>query len=297
MSIEYLKINVYNLLDKTLNSQFDRKQKRPYFCITGLTYKGQSISVMVPYQANINKFFQKEPEYIVQTPLTLHTKPGNIAGWHIIKIIPSYRTLVYTSRASGDVIEAEKIAKQQYSKMQTSAQKLLNFYECGKYPFGSNEFDKALQEMDKIFQKQQSPRSVPHQPSHISMPTIFDVVVLDSSQTQQEKGVVMQVDEKTQAIAVCLAETLTNPKKKKLLIKNGKLRLAPLSKALSLKSYELDKSIIYDFDKLKRPINEGETQELSKILTKYIKRNDRILRIAKPFALNKEKDREQELNE
>lgn len=316
MALKYLQNGTYNLLYQKLNREFLRKPTRPYFELNGLNFKGIPISVAVPFRGNIHSSLQEStPQYIFQTPPTAHTDiaNGKIAGWHILKMIPFDKQHFYTTQASApDLIAAENIAIQNYAKMQSAAQDFLNCIERGEPVFGAVQFERALSQMNNLKQfwnqKQTSSfqiASVPAQKSSSPAPTIpignisndINVASVALPQTQQTEidAKLPEVDEKTQAVADCLAETLTNPKKKKLLIKKGKFRLAPVQKALAIKSYDIDPSITSDFSKQVKPsVDAGDTCELGKLLTRYIRHNPNTRPPQKQFEITKEKCLEQE---
>ena len=132
----------------SLDNEFEKDAKRLYYIIRLLEYKGEKITVAIPLRSNINRNFQKNTdEYIATLPSPkTQTQKGNIAGWHILKMIPiSFEQAITIKKFSTDIQVAHNIASvYKNDEMIKKAKLMLGRFENGEKPFGAINFDGAL---------------------------------------------------------------------------------------------------------------------------------------------------------
>lgn len=138
--------------------EFERNINRPYYVIKNIEYKGKNISVAIPLRSNINKKFQSKPNEYIATIPTSHTLSGkgNIAGWHFTKAIPvSFDVLISSVPNDVNLNMALDIADN-YKKEEfiNKTKQLVSTLSEGNNVFGSVNFDKALENLDKIISEQ-----------------------------------------------------------------------------------------------------------------------------------------------
>ena len=135
------------------DTEFECNPRRPYYVIRQLDYKGTKIDVAIPLRSNINPNFSSKPDEYVATPPTSHTLigKGNIAGWHITKLIPVKADKIVSRKikSGSDTDIAYMIADAQKAKLISSAQKMLNNFESGTTIFGAINFDEAIKKLDE----------------------------------------------------------------------------------------------------------------------------------------------------
>ena len=129
--------------------EFEANENRPYYILKNLEYKGKRINVGIPLRSNINLHFSKNSdEYIATTP-TEHTivKKGNVAGWHIIKIIPvSFDKVAgFDATRNQSLNTAFTIADIYKEDMIKKVKLLLKRIETGEKVFGTIDFDKFIE--------------------------------------------------------------------------------------------------------------------------------------------------------
>ena len=134
----------------TADPEFEANEYRPYFILKNLEYKGKRINVGIPLRSNINLHFSKNSnEYIATTP-TDHTivKKGNIAGWHITKMVPvSFDKVVGFDISKYPSLNAALIIANDIYKedMINKVKLLLKRLEAGEKVFGTIDFDKFIE--------------------------------------------------------------------------------------------------------------------------------------------------------
>lgn len=141
-----LKKEYYNKLK--LDKEFITDIARPYFIIKNLTYKNHIINVAIPLRSNINKYFASLKDEYVSTPPTNHTltNKGNVAGWHITKMIPIKFNYVISHKIKDSKLNVSyAIACELCNEEIIHKTKLmLNRLENGEKVFGTIDFDKFL---------------------------------------------------------------------------------------------------------------------------------------------------------
>lgn len=152
MSLYQIKNSYFSYLIS--DDEFEKDAKRLYYVIRLLKYKGNSISVAVPLRSNINRNFQKNTdEYIPTLPSAkTQTQKGNIAGWHIVKMIPiSFKQVITIKNFSADIQVAQDIAGiYKHDELLDKVKAMLLRFENGEKPFGAIDFDKALTNLQNI---------------------------------------------------------------------------------------------------------------------------------------------------
>lgn len=146
MALFKIKNDYFNKL--LLDKEFEKDAKRLYFVVRSITYKHQKIAVAIPLRSNINQNFQKNTdEYIATSPsYKTQTQKGNVAGWHITKMIPiDFRQAITVKNYGKDIQVAENIItnfkKEEFiNKVKAFVKRIEN----GEKPFGCIDFDKAL---------------------------------------------------------------------------------------------------------------------------------------------------------
>lgn len=129
--------------------EFERDIDRPYYVIRDLPYKGGKVTVGVPLRSNINKDFARKSDEYVSTPPSDHTLTGkgNIAGWHITKLIPlDFSVIVGQSVLSGSSLEIPFEIANNFSnqEMVRKVKLMLQRFENGEIVFGAINFDNAI---------------------------------------------------------------------------------------------------------------------------------------------------------
>ena len=141
--------------------EFEADAKRLYCIVRQLDYKQKKIAVAIPLRSNINMNFQKNPnEYIVTLPSYKTQKSkGNIAGWHIVKLVPiAYEHVITGKNYSIDIQIAEDIAlKYKKQELIDKIKDVLKRIECGEKIFGAIDFDAALAELERLNNKIEDP--------------------------------------------------------------------------------------------------------------------------------------------
>jgi len=143
IKVYYLKKEYYRLL--SIDKEFCIKINRPYFLINKIKYKSKTISVAIPLRSNINIRFQKNKLGYIKVINNKHTLSykGYVAGWHILKFIPTKRELMYASKTNNkEIIEAMKIIKRNNSKEAINkCNILIKKLEKGNKVYGVINFD------------------------------------------------------------------------------------------------------------------------------------------------------------
>ena len=146
MALFKIKNEYFNKL--LLDDEFEKDAKRLYFIVRAITYKNEKIAVAIPLRSNINQNFQKNTdEYIATLPsYKTQIQKGNVAGWHITKMIPiDFRQCITVKSYGQDIQIAENIItnykKEEFIK---KVKKYVNRIESGEKPFGCIDFDNAL---------------------------------------------------------------------------------------------------------------------------------------------------------
>jgi uncharacterized protein (DUF433 family) len=150
MELRFIQKQYYQTIENSLDSEFMKKQSRPYFYLSGVKYKGQNISVAIPLRANINL---KTVNYsdIIPIPSSNHTQANKISGWQLNKAIPFFPKLFNVTHTNpNDLVIAEKGAKANISVMRIRMQTILNKWAAGEKIFGSIDFDNALKVMSRL---------------------------------------------------------------------------------------------------------------------------------------------------
>ena len=153
MKLFKLKKELYERLIK--DAEFERDACRPYYIIRGLDYKGKKISIGIPLRSNINKKFNSKKDEFVATLPTDHTliSNGNIAGWHITKIIPIDYSLVvaYKIDQNPSLSISFEIANHYFHKdLMEKTKGMLKRFENGENVFGAIDFDWAIEIIEKM---------------------------------------------------------------------------------------------------------------------------------------------------
>lgn len=155
MALYRLKADYHNELENA-DDEFMANVNRAHYIVTKLNYKGEKITVAIPLRSNINEQFQKNPdEYVVTPPSSnTETQKGNVAGWHILKMIPINSSDVYANRhLSEDLQIAEDTIKENKQEFFDKVKKMLKRFENGERVFGAIDFDAALERL-KLRQQQ-----------------------------------------------------------------------------------------------------------------------------------------------
>jgi hypothetical protein len=148
----HLKNNYYSELIN--DPEFENNPSRNYIIVPKIKYKGRIINVAIPLRSNININFQKRKGEIIPTVPTPKTRPGNIAGFHILKIIPVNRATVvrydYDMQARRDLALAEQIVKQSEDVLKQYIISFLSCLEKNEKTWAAIDFDNALQIADTL---------------------------------------------------------------------------------------------------------------------------------------------------
>ena len=136
------------------DTEFEKDLDRPYFIIRGLSYKGSKVTVGIPLRSNINKEFAKKTDEYISTPPSDHTLTGkgNIAGWHIVKMIPiDFSVVVGQSIVAGSSLEIPFEIANTFSNTQLieKVKKMLARFENGEQVFGAVDFDGAIRKLNE----------------------------------------------------------------------------------------------------------------------------------------------------
>ena len=139
--------------EMTTDPEFERDPQRLYYTVKRLEYKGEKIVVAIPLRSNINLNFQKTPDEYIATPPSYKTQThkGNIAGWHITKMIPiDFAETITAKNLNSGLQIAEDIASK-YNKQELidKAKLMLQRFENGEKVFGAIDFDAALAKLKK----------------------------------------------------------------------------------------------------------------------------------------------------
>ena len=130
------------------DAEFEKDAQRLYYTVRKLDYKGEKITVAIPLRSNINLNFQKATDEYIATPPSpkTRTRAGNIAGWHITKIIPiDYaETITAKNLNSGLQVAADIAAKYNKQELIDKTKSMLSRFEQGEKVFGAIDFDAAL---------------------------------------------------------------------------------------------------------------------------------------------------------
>ena len=152
MALFKIKNEYFNKL--LLDDEFERDAKRLYFIVKAISYKNEKISVAIPLRSNINKNFQKNPDEYLMTKPSYKTQKqkGNIAGWHITKMIPiDFKQAITVKNYGNDIQDAEKSIidynKEEFIK---NVKTFVKRIESGEKPYGSIDFDNALNTLKQL---------------------------------------------------------------------------------------------------------------------------------------------------
>ncbi len=131
--------------------EFEKDSQRLYYTVKKIEYKGERIVVAIPLRSNINLNFQKTPDEYIATPPShkTQTHKGNIAGWHITKMIPiDFAETITAKNLNSGLKIAEDIASK-YSKQEfiDKVKMMLQRFEKGEKVFGAIDFDTALKKL------------------------------------------------------------------------------------------------------------------------------------------------------
>ena len=141
----------------SLDSEFESDAKRLYCVVKQLYYKQKKIAVAVPLRSNINRNFQKNPdEYIATLPsYKTQIQKGNIAGWHIVKLVPISFNYTITEKKFGTEIQIAADIVLNYKKQEflNKVKAILQRFESGEKIFGAIDFDKALETLEQLNNK------------------------------------------------------------------------------------------------------------------------------------------------
>lgn len=152
MSLYQIKNSYFTYLAS--DSEFEKDAKRLYYIVRSLKYKGENVAVAIPLRSNINQNFQKnKDEYIPTLPSTkTQIQKGNIAGWHILKMIPiSFKQTITIKKFSTEIQVAQDIANTyKHDEMINKVKMMLLRFEQEERPFGAIDFDKALEHLKNI---------------------------------------------------------------------------------------------------------------------------------------------------
>lgn len=156
MALFKIKNEYFNKL--LLDDEFERDAKRLYFIVKAISYKNEKIAVAIPLRSNINRNFQKNmDEYLVTLPsYKTQTQKGNVAGWHITKMIPiDFRQAITVKNYGENIQIAEKIItdykKEEFIK---NVKTFVKRIESGEKPYGSIDFDGALNMLKQLNREQ-----------------------------------------------------------------------------------------------------------------------------------------------
>ena len=111
MSLYQIKNSYFTYLSS--DDEFEKDAKRLYYTIRNLKYKGEKITVAIPLRSNINSNFQKNTDEYIPTLPSVKTQKqkGNIAGWHILKMVPiSFEQTITIKKFSVEIQVAHDIA-------------------------------------------------------------------------------------------------------------------------------------------------------------------------------------------
>lgn len=152
MALFKIKNEYFNKL--LLDDEFEKDAKRLYFIVRAISYKNEKIAVAIPLRSNINQNFQKNTdEYIITLPsYKTQTQKGNVAGWHITKMIPiDFRQSITIRHYGHDIQIAESIITN-YKKDEfiNNVKTFVKRIESGEKPFGCIDFDKALNVLKQL---------------------------------------------------------------------------------------------------------------------------------------------------
>ena len=143
----------------SLDDEFERDAKRLYCVVRNVPYKDEKITVAVPLRSNINRNFQKnEDEYIATLPsYKTQTQKGNIAGWHITKIIPLDFSQAITEKKFGAEIQVAESLVLNYKKEEfiNKVKSFLKRVESGEKIYGAINFDAALKTLKELNNKEE----------------------------------------------------------------------------------------------------------------------------------------------
>lgn len=157
MALFRLQRDYFNQL--SVDNEFEKDEKRLYYVVRQVEYKGEKITVAIPLRSNINPNFQKNPDEYIPTPPSpkTQTQKGNVAGWHIVKMIPIDFAETITVRNLNIGLQIAEGIVTQYSKQVfiDNINKMLRRFEQGEKVFGAIDFDAALEKL-KLRQKQRS---------------------------------------------------------------------------------------------------------------------------------------------